>query len=166
MSIRPVQRIKHVVDFQTAVPANVQIDQEIAAANDAPTIGNTASVITGSIINGFYIVTELQASETSTTDTPNFYWILYKNPGDNIGSWPNGNAIGSSDKKRFVIHQEMVMLNPVNSGVPRIVFKGVVAVPKSMRRMAPGDKWIIQLFIPSTGTAVNACTQVHFKEFR
>ncbi len=166
MSLRPVHSIKHVVDFQTAVPANTQITQLLVNVVDAPTLGVDAAVETGATINSFYITTEVVASETSTTDTPNFYWILFKNPGSNVGTIPNGNAVGSSDFKRNVIHQEMVMLNPVDGGSPRNVFKGVIKIPRHMKRCGPNDQWFIQLFIPSTGTAVNCCTQCHYKEYR
>ncbi len=165
-SLRPVHRIKHVRDFQTAVPVNTPIVQIIAHAKDAPVIANTQEVETGAKINGFFITVEVVASETSTTATPNFYFIIYKNPGNNLGGWPNGNAVGSSDLKRFVFHQEMVMINALDGGSPRNLFKGVVAIPKGARRMGPDDTWNIQLFTPSTGVAVNACGQIHYKEFR
>ncbi len=163
--MRPIHRIKHVVDFQTAVPANTQIDQVIVSASDTPDLGSQAEVETGATVNSIYITTEVVASETSTTDTPNFYWIMFKNPGNNL-TMPNGNAVGTNDNKRYVIHQEMVMLQPVDGGVPRNVFKGVISIPRGFRRMGPGDRIEVQLFIPSTGTAVNACTQAHYKEFR
>jgi len=165
-ALMPINRIKHVVDFQTAVPVNVKISQIIAVAKDNPTLAGTSEVANGSKINGFFITTEIASDDTTTTLTPNFYWILYKNPGQDIATFPNGNSVGDSTKKKFVIHQEMVMFNPQDGGNPRNVFKGVIVVPKGMRRMAPDDAWVIQLFIPSTGVKVNACTQVHYKEFR
>ncbi len=165
-SLRPIHRIKHVVDAQSAIPVNVQIDVAIAVAKDAPVLGTASDVQTGCSINAFFISTELVATEVGTGKTPNFYWSLYKNPGNNL-SMPNGNAVGSNDNKRFFIHQEMIMFNPVAAGgTPRSVFKGVIKVPKGMRRMGPDDRWKIQLFIPSTGVTVNSCTQVHYKEFR
>ncbi len=160
------RRIKHVVDSQSAVPVNVQIDVVLARATDTPTLGSPFTCETGSKIYGFFITIEAVASESSTTATPNLYFIIYKNPGGNISGFPNGNAVGISDKKNLVFHQEMVMLNAVDGGSPRNIFKGVIAVPKHMQRMAPEDDFIMQLFIPSTGVAVNACTQSHYKEFR
>jgi len=164
-ALRPINRIKHVVDFQTAVPVNTQILQVVANTVDAPVISNADHVQTGATVNSVFLTTEVVASETSATATPNFYWMFYKNPGNNI-IFPNANAVGSSDAKRFVIHQEMVMINPLDGGVPRNVFKGVIKIPKHLRRSAPNDRWIVQLFIPSTGVSVNACTQAHYKEFR
>ena len=91
--------------------------------------------------------------------------MIYKNPGGNL-VFPNANAVGSNDNKRFVIHQEMVMINPVDGGQPRNVFKGVIVIPKHLRRFGPGDELDIQLFTPSTGSTFNSCGLIHYKEFR
>ncbi len=164
-SLRPIQRIKHVVDFQTAVPVNTQIEQILVSANDDPGLANQAQVITGSTVHGIFLSIEAVASETSTTATPNVYLAIYKNPGDNL-TFPNANAVGTNDNKKYVIHQEMVMINASDGGSPRNIFKGVVAIPKGYKRFGPNDKLVAQLFIPSTGVAINACTQGHYKEFR
>ncbi len=164
-SLRPINRTKHVVDFQTAVPVNTKISQVLAVAVDATGLTDVDGCLVGSTISSIFISSEAVASESSTTATPNLYWMIYKNPGNNL-TFPNANAVGSDDNKRFVIHQEMVMINAVDGGSPRNVFKGVVKVPKHLQRMGPEDRIIIQLFVPSTGVAVNACTQVHYKEFR
>ncbi len=164
-SLRPVHRIKHVVDVQVAVPVNTKVEQFLILAVDDPSLGTTVEVETGSTVNGFFISVEAVASESSTTATPNLYLAIYKNVGGNL-TFPNANAVGSNDNKRFVIHQEMVMINAVDGGTPRNVFKGVIVIPKGMRRFGPNDQLLMQLFTPSTGVAVNACAQMHFKEFK
>ncbi len=153
------------VDHQTAVPVNTKIEQSLIIAVDNPDIGFTNQVVTGCRINGIFLTIEAVASETSTTATPNLYFAIYKNPGNNL-TFPNANNVGVDDNKKFVIHQEMVMINPLDGGNPRNVFKGVIAIPKHLRRFGPSDRLEYQLFIPSTGVAVNACTQSHYKEFR
>ncbi len=164
-SMRPINRVKHVIDYQTAVPVNVQIEQILALVVNNPALANVTECDVGSTINSIFFTTECVASETSTTATPNLYLMVVKNPGGNL-VFPNGNAVGANDNKRFVIHQEMIMLNPTDGGNPRNIFKGVVKIPKGYRRMAPNDKISVILFIPSTGVAVNACTQAHYKEFQ
>ncbi len=164
-SLRPINRIKHVVDFQTAIPVNTQIGQALITATDSPALADQDGVMTGSTVHGIFMTIECVASETSTTATPNIYLAVYKNPGGNI-TFPNANAVGASNEKKFVIHQEMVMLNPVDGGNPRNIFKGVIKIPPRLKRFGPQDLLVAQLFIPSTGVAVNACTQVHYKEFR
>ncbi len=167
MNMRPINRIKHVVDTQQALPVNVLLNFKILQTKDAPALANQAEVITGSRVSSFFCTVEVVASETSTTATPNLYIYFAKLPGTVFtGSMPNGNAVGTSDLKKFVIHQEMVMINPLDGGNPRNVFKGVIRVPKGYQRNGPDDSLALFMFIPSTGVAVNICAQFHYKEFR
>ncbi len=165
-AIRPVHRIKHVVDSQTSVAVNTPIPIVLIAGKDAPVLANVTEVETGSKVNGFFISVEGVASESSTTATPNVYVSFYKDNGGAMAAVPNGNAVGASINKKYFIHQEMTMINAVDGGNPRTLFKGVVIIPKGMRRMSAGDQMVCQLFIPSTGVAMNICTQTHYKEFR
>ncbi len=95
---------------------------------------------------------------------PNFYIAIWKNPGDNL-TRPVANAVGANDIKRFVIHQEMSMIENKGQGSnPRTIFNGVVVIPKGMRRNGPDDKWEIVYISPALDVAV--CMQAHYKEFR
>ncbi len=164
-NLRPVNRIKHVVDIQQALPKGTQLQVNIVNSTDTPTLAVTTSCETGSKVNGFYATVECVASETSTTATPNLYIFFAKSPGGNL-SFPDGNAVGSHDNKRYIFHQEMLMLNPVDGGNPRNIFKGVIAIPKVYRRNGPNDLTRMYMFIPATGVDVNICAQFHYKEFR
>ncbi len=164
-NLRPINRIKHVVDQQTAVPKNAILANTLILASDTPSLGSPSLVETGSTVNGFYITIEIVASENVVGSTPNFYLSFQKNPGGNL-VLPQPNIVGTSDNKKFVFHQEMVMLENVQGGNPRNVFKGVIAIPKHMRRFGPNDRIEVSVFIPSTGVDVVMCYQAHFKEFR
>ncbi len=162
MALRPVHRIKHVVDQQFAVPiggANTVI--EIVATVDAPVITSTSQVETGSKINGIYL--KVEALPTSEAALSNLYMIVGKVPGNNI-VLPAANLVGASDNKRFVIHQEMVMGSDSVNANPRTVFNGVIALPRGYRRMGPDDRIKVEFLSP--GISWNVCTQAHYKEFR
>ncbi len=162
LRLRPINRIKHVVDLQGATALGVNTDIEIANATDTPTLAATDSVETGCTINGVFIV--LEVSLFSGSALPNVYFALYKNPGDNL-VMPSPNIVGASDNKRFVIHQEMVMLDGDNAAsIPRTLFKGVVVIPRGYRRFGPDDRLFIKILSP--GRIVNFCFQAHYKEFR
>ncbi len=159
--IRPVQRIKHVVDQQGGLIAATVQNIDLASSNDNPSLANTAEVQTGSTVNGIYIKCEVYA--TSTGALANAYFMLVKNPGDNL-TFPNPNVVGSNDNKRYVIHQEMVMLEKNTTGNPRTLLNGVIVIPKGYRRMGPNDKLRVVLFSP--GVSADFCLQAHYKEFR
>ncbi len=160
-SLRPVHRIKHVIDLQTAGVAGTQVLAGLASSVDAPTLAATTEVETGSSINGIFLKVEVIALTSAAL--PNFYLMVFKNPGNNL-TFPNANVVGSNDNKKFVIHQEMVMLQRQDGSNPRTVFAGVIVIPKGYRRMAINDQLSLALFSP--GINFEACFQCHYKEFR
>ncbi len=165
MALMPINRIKHVVDLSATVSAAAPGIFPIVTATDTPTLGGVASVETGSKINGFYIRIEIASNEAiSLGAIPNVYMYIWKNPGGNLTRLA-ANAVGSNDNKRFVIHQEMSMIENKGQGSnARTLFNGVVVVPKGMRRNGPNDIWELVLLCPALDTA--QCVQVHYKEFR
>ncbi len=161
--LRPINRIKHVVDTSGTVTAGTQLNFALIRAKDAPVLANTSEVETGSIVNGIYLKVEVASNETDAGAIPNVYLEVLKNPGDNITA-PAPNAVGSNDNKRFVIHQEMIMMQNLAGGNPRIIFNGVIAIPKGYRRFGPNDVLAIALISPAVNFAF--CLQCHYKEFK
>ncbi len=160
-AIRPVDRIKHVVDIQGGQVAGVNTGNTLIQARDAPVLANVSEVQTGSVVNGIYL--KVEAYATSTAALANFYMIVYKDPGTNLTAIVP-NAVGSNDDKRYVIHQEMVMMEKNTTGNPRTVFNGVIALPRGYRRFGPNDA--LKLHTLSPGVSADFCIQCHYKEFR
>ncbi len=160
-SIRPVHRIKHVIDSQQALALGVQGFADLAISVDAPTLASTTQVETGCTINGIYL--HVEAYSTSSGALTNFYMMVTKNPGGNL-TFPNANAVGASDNKKYVIHQEMVMFQKVTPSNPRTIFNGVIVIPKGYRRFAIND--VLTVHILSPGSTTDVCIQCHYKEFR
>ncbi len=161
LSLRPVNRIKHVVDNQGGHVLNVQGLITLANTKDAPTLAAANQVETGCTINGIYLNVEGYA--TTAAALANVYMMVTKNPGNNV-TFPNANVVGVDDNKRFVIHQEMKMLEQSVNGNPRTIFNGVIVIPKGYRRFAPNDQ--LQLFVFAPGVNISICAQCHYKEFR
>ncbi len=165
MALRPINRIKHVVDGSATLAAAANGSFILVTATDTPTLGGINTVETGSKINGFYIRFEVASNDDAVLGAiPNFYFYVWKNTGGNL-TFPAPNLVGSNDNKRFVIHQEMTMIeNTGKGGNARTAFNGVVVVPKGMRRMGPNDVWEVRTLCPQIDTA--QCIQTHYKEFR
>jgi len=161
-SIRPVNRIKHVVDSQFATPLNVAVDTFLVNSVESSTLANTAFVEQGSTVNGIFLSIEVVNTGTAGV-LANAYIMVFKNPGGNL-VFPNPNAVGANDNKKYVIHQEMVMLQMQDNSNPRTLFKGVIVIPRHLRRMAIGDLIVVRAFAP--GVETNWCLQAHYKEFR
>ncbi len=163
-SLHPVHRIKHIVDSSATLGANTQLEIPIITTVDAPVLGNTTECETGSKVNGFYLKVEVASNETEDVGAiPNVYMGIAKEPVGAMG-FPNLNVMGADAKKRFIIHQEMIMIENSKGGNPRILFNGVIKIPRGMIRNGPNDKLLLLIFSPAIDIAV--CMQAHYKEFR
>ncbi len=160
-SIRPVHRIKHVVDKQAGVTAGTTNATELIKSVDAPVLANTSEVEVGSKVNGIYLRVEVYA--TSSAALSNVYMIIQKNPGGQFATI-TPNTVGSNDDKKWIIHQEMVMLQKVTPSNPRTLFNGVIAIPRGYRRNGPNDLLNVNVLAP--GVSIDLCLQCHYKEFR
>ncbi len=161
MRLRPVHAIKHVVDIQGGQIAGTQTENDLIEAVDSPTLAVADRVETASTVNSIFL--HVEAYATSTAALGNFYMIVWKNPGGNITA-PAANGVGVDDDKRFVIHQEMVMLEKNTTGNPRTVFNGVLSIPRGYRRMGINDK--LQISLLSPGVSSDFCIQCIYKEYR
>ncbi len=165
MALRPVHRIKHVVDLSQQLAQGTQLNLPLIEAKDAPVLASPTQVETGSKVNGIYIHLEAASNEAIDLGAiPNFYMIIMKSPGGSINV-PVPESVGTSDNKRFVIHQEMVMLENKGQGSnARVIFNGVVIIPRGYRRFGPND--VLNLAIKCPALATVSCLQAHYKEFR
>ncbi len=159
--LRPVNRIKHVVDLQGGLTAGSGTTIELVRTSDTPNVADTEEVETGSTVNGIYLKVEVNA--TSSAALSNVYMYVAKNPAGAI-TLPQANVVGASNVKKYIIHQEMVMLQQVTNSNPRTLFNGVIAIPRGYRRNGPLDEIQLRIFTPSV--SINFCIQFHYKEFR
>ncbi len=167
-SIRPVQSRKHIVDVATsavlAVTSSVPV---IIAVDTGPLLGNPTDVKTGCTVNAIYLRVEVLATNVFS-GVPRIYMMVFKNPGNGLTS-PAPNGSGISDNKRYVIHQEMIMLSGAisSTGFPRTLFNGVIRIPPRLKRFGYNDRLAVQLQNGSGETTgiTNACVQCIFKEY-
>ncbi len=161
-SLHPVQRIKHVVDTEGGVTSTVSVT-ELIKADDAPVLASTNLVQTGSTVHGIYL--HVEVLHDAGAGRPNIYLAIQKNPGNNIANI-NPSAVGADDNKRYVIHQEMIMMSgDAGNGLPRPLFNGVIKIPKGFSRFGPNDSLRLLLITKGSVTG-DFCSQCHYKEFR
>ncbi len=166
MALRPVHRIKHVIDAEGNVDDTPNVVVDLIATVDNPVLTSPTQVETGSKVNGIYL--KIEALHTSGVGRPNFYMIVRKNPGNLFGVGTHDpKSIGISDDKKWVIHQEMIMgSGDAGNGLPRVVFNGVIKIPKGYIRNGPNDKLQVVMRTGNTDVAFDWCLESHYKEFR
>ncbi len=161
-NLRPIRSIKHVIDIQSALAAGgAQESQDLVSAIDAPTAANVDTVEIGSRVGSIYL--NVQCYATSEASLANVYMFVFKNPGGNLTA-PAGNAVGASDNKKYVIHQEMRMMGGATTEIPITLFNGVIKIPRSYQRMGTLD--ILQVVVHTPGNAIDYCVQCIYKELR
>ncbi len=152
------------MDVQGGLPINTQTRVVLATTVDAPVLATKDEVGTACTINSIFLNVQFYA--TSTAALSNIYMYVWKNPGSNIAvaQVPNGNQVGASDMKKLVFHQEMSMSEKNTTAIPRTLFKGVLKLPRHMRRFGYNDELILELFSP--GVTHDFCVQCIYKEYR
>ncbi len=165
MGLRPIQRIKHVVDFSGTLAKATDLNGTLVTATDTPTLGATSSVITGSKVHAIYLKVIIASNDAQDLGAlPTVFILFFKNPGGNL-TIPSATAVGADDNKRFVIHQEMRMIeNKGQGGNPITIFDGVIKIPKGYQRFGPND--LLQIKVRSVALDIVVCWQAHYKEFR
>ncbi len=160
-SLRPINSVKHVIDNQGGLVAGTQATVSLVEGTNSYAIANADGVPTGSKVNSLFL--NVQVAATGTAALANIYMMLYKNPGSNITVIPDANTIGTSDFKKLVFHQEMIMTEKNTTAIPRTLFKGVLMIPKHMRRIGADDEIRIALLTP--GVTYDYCVQCIYKHY-
>ncbi len=160
----PINRVKHIVDSSATLAANTVLSIAVVDTVDNPVFTNANNVATASKVYGIYLNVQVVSNEDEVLGAvPNFYLMVAKNPGSNL-TLPSPAAVGASDNRKYVFHQEMTMIQNFNGGNPRTVFNGVIKIPKGYQRNGIDDKIQVDVICPAIDTAV--CFQCIYKEFR
>lgn len=164
MALRPVNRIKHVVDTSASIAAAAVFAFDIIQTVDSTALANTNQVVVGSKVYGVYLKVVVASNEATVVGAiPNVYMLVMKSPANNVATI-TPNVVGADDSKKFVIHQEMSMIQNQISGNPTVLFNGVIKIPKGYVRNGPNDDLRVVILCPAVN--ITFCLQCHYKEFR
>ncbi len=174
LQIRPVNSLKHIIDTNGGISAALQSATDVINTVDSPdTDANPNECHVGSAVKAIYLRVEV-VGKVPAGGVDNIYMAVFKNA-SNFLTLPNLDLVGVNTRRKFVIHQEMLMLTPqATSGAgggdfrfPRTLFKGVVRIPKGYQRNGQFDK--LQVLIQHrNGEATQTsefCLQCIYKEF-
>jgi len=167
LGLRPVNSLKHVVDTATAAVTNIVSVIPIVETKDSPVSTTPTQVTTASRINAIYLRVEVLATGTAA-GIPRIYMTVQKRPGNTIPT-VDPNSVGISPHRKWIIHQEMIMVaDSSTTPIPRTMFQGVISIPQKMRRFGVSDQLNVnfQHDAGETTAITNVCIQCIYKEFR
>ncbi len=158
-AFHPINTVKHIIDSEGVVTS---VNSRNVIALGVPQVSTTfdpSEVRQGAKINGFFLsIFMLGASGQPVVGTGN--WYLIKLHTAQTGP-PNAGGTGSSSLRNQIIHEEKGVL--ASGDGTAMAFKGVIAVPRGMRRMRQGDSWEVILRMSGADDA-NFCVKAIYKE--
>lgn len=167
-SLRPVQSVKHIVDTNGGITGGTPSVTDVIVTRDTPAAATTNECAVGSTVHAIFLNVQV-VPIIAAGGVNNIYMIVYKNPGSSIPA-PNVDSVGTSDDRRRVLHQEMLMLGNgnIDTNISRTLFKGVVRLPRSIKRNGILDK--LQVVVGHRAAeqtqSSDFCLECIYKEFR
>ncbi len=152
-ALRPVNRTKNVIDVSGQLAGGAVSVIPVAITVEVPTSPfKPGDLMLGSHVNGMFL-SIFVIGATGAPLNGSIDWYIYKlRQGQSNADFPDPGNTGVSALRNQIFHEEKGLAGS-GDGTP-MVFKGVVAIPKGMRRMRSGDQIVIKL--KSTDATNNA----------
>ncbi len=140
LALRPVNSVKKVVDVEAALVASTVSTVPIANSLSAVAWTDAADVNIPQYSNmyGVYLSIYCTLDGAPDASVPIIDWYISKNPGNNL-TMPEPGATGGNDNRRWILHEGKGLLAFDTIGQPRLLFEGVVKIPKKMQRFSLDD---------------------------
>ncbi len=160
-----IHSIKHVVETEGNVVAS---SRSLVPLGDAvitrSTPFNPVEIELGEKVNGIFL-SVFAIGSTGAGQSGAIQWYIAKlRAGQNPSTdFPAPQLVGTSEVRSQIFHQEKGLAGSAD-GTP-MVFKGVIVVPKHMRRMREGDQFFFAINNTDPTNGVNFCVRAIYKSF-
>ncbi len=163
-SLHPVNSIKHIIDSDGVLNAAAasQVPICVAVPNVDTTTFKPGDVRVGAKVNAFFI-SVFVIGATGAPLNGSINWFIWKEHEGQAVTPPQPGQTGVSKIRNQIIHEEKGLAGS-GDGTP-MAFKGVVVVPRGMRRMREGDTWHIRLLSQDATNDATFCVKAIYKSF-
>ncbi len=161
-SLHPVNSTKHVIDTGGGLTSSVStVTIATAVANYAdPFVANQVKF--GEKINAvFFSIFVIGATGSGLTGPIDWYFSK-RHSGQLLSALPDPGETGQSMVRNQILHEEKGLSGSAD-GTP-MAFKGVLMVPKGIRRMREGDNLEIRLKMTDPDSGI-FCVKAIYKSF-
>ncbi len=158
-----IHSIKHVVDSfggLTSTPSVTAFGNAVVTRSAA---FDPAEVEVGETVNGFFITVFAIGDSGSAVIGP-IDWYIGKSRSAQVqtSDFPDPGATGISPIRNQIFHEEKGLVGSGDGTA--MAFKGVIVVPKGMRRMRQGDSFFMKIKTDGAETA-QFCFKAIYKSF-
>ncbi len=162
-SVAPINSIKHVIDTEGTLLSTgaASVNTICQAVANVSSTFNPIEVRVGAKVNGFFLsIFIIGATGAPIVGSVNWY-IIKLHDGQ---SAPQPGETGISKVRNQIFHEEKGLAGS-GDGTP-MAFKGVIAVPRGMRRMREGDQFQILLSLNAIASGdATFCLKAIYKDF-
>ncbi len=163
-SRRPVSSIKHIIDATGALSNTRVVVPLLTAIGDDPNPFDPSKVKFGASVNGIYLSLFIIGSSGTAVQGPQDWYIGKRHAGqDVLSDMPIPGQTGLSLLRNQVIHEEKGLVGSGDGTA--MAFKGVIVIPRGMRRMREGDEWFVVLRSGDNTNNPEFCLKAIFKSF-
>ncbi len=172
-SRRPIDSVKHIVEISGILAAGANtVLLELIKGVDTYSLADTDGVPVGSNVNSIFLsVFFITEGGEVANEVPLVDWYTIKNPGFtwastfNSTNLPTPGTTGTHVNKRHIFHTEKGLSGGGDvslAGVP-MIFKGVLKIPRHMRRIGALDTFQI---CARANFATKFCVQAIYKHYK
>ncbi len=172
-SRRPIDSVKHIVETSGIIAAGTNtVLLNLATEVATYTVADIDGVPVGANVNSMFLSCFFIAEGGElATEVPLVDWYIIKNPGSTWGTTfdatnlPTPGATGSHINKRHIFHTEKGLTGGGEvslAGIP-MVFKGVISIPRHMRRFGSDDAITV---CARANFATKFCFQAIYKHYK
>ncbi len=140
-----IHSIKHVIDTEGTLVAATDVNVQLATAVTTRSEPfNPVEIEVGETVNAFYISIFIIGQTGAPVNAAQNWYIAKLRGGQGItAAFPNPGNTGPSDVRNQIFHEEKGLVGSGDGTA--MAFKGVIVVPRGMRRVREGDEFFIKL---------------------
>ncbi len=164
-SLHPVNSIKHIVETEGLLSGAVtsSVSLAIAVPNVDTTTFKPGDIRVGAKVNGMFISVFMLGS-TGSTPIGSLNWYIGKQgTSQTLSNEALPGNTGISKIRNQIFHEEKG-LSGSGDGTP-MAFKGVIAIPRGMRRFREGDAIVLNLRSLDATNDVQFCVKAIYKSY-
>ncbi len=164
-AMSPINSIKHIIDAEgtlLAVGTQVEVPVVVAVPNVDSAVFSPGDVRVGGKVNGIFFSVFIIGESGAGIGPGSINWHVSKMHTSQVP--PTAGNTGTSSLRNQIIHEEKGLAGS-QDGTP-MAFKGVIVIPRGMRRMREGDRVILSLRLTAAATAdALFCVKAIYKSF-
>ncbi len=160
-----IHSVKHIIDANGVNTGGVKSVVPLTKVVNARTEPfDPVELVVGETVNAMFIEVFMIGSSGTGVDQPQNWYICKARAGqDLIADFPTPSSTGTSEFRSQIFHEEKGLVGSADGS--QMIFKGVIVIPKGMRRQRAGDQFAIELHNQDPANDSNFCVKAIFKSF-